>query len=210
MKLPRFIEKPLNAVRIVQGKLELGFRARNFYLSNSARVRFGVRERKISNIFENVARSVHAGSKRIILVYPPKASNVNTAYGEAVSLALVHRKREAHSAVQALSHPVYGGQFEEKIKQLRVFALEKLKGIKGIAIKKINDQASHIITLKVGSRERTKQIVDELKGRGVDIFHNMDWSIIEPKTPLLRISIGAKTSRKELEKFVKELGKIVR
>lgn len=96
VKLPRVFAKSVEVARRIKANLpEYGFRARNFYLSNSARVRFGVRPRPISSIVEKVGSAIHNGSKKLLLVYPPKASNVSTAYGEAVSLALVHRKREA-------------------------------------------------------------------------------------------------------------------
>ncbi|MBI4044095.1 MAG: radical SAM protein [Candidatus Diapherotrites archaeon] len=90
----------MNSVRRLRSNVarnlpETGYRLKNFYLSNSARLRFGVRPRPIPDVLENVARSMHGGSKKILLVYPPKASNVSTAYGEAISLALIHRKREA-------------------------------------------------------------------------------------------------------------------
>lgn len=113
--------------------------------------------------------------------------------------------REAHSAIQAISHPVFEKDFETRIKNMREIAMEKLIGIKGVSIRRVKDQAPHIITLRVGNSQRTKQIVDELRKRGIDVFHNMNWSIIEPKTPLLRVSISAKTSRQEIEKFCREL-----
>lgn len=96
MKLPRFIDRHLKAVRRAKTNLQgLGFRARNAFLSSSARARFGVRARSIPSIFENITKKVQRGSKRILLVYPPKAIKVSTAYGEAIPLALAHRKREA-------------------------------------------------------------------------------------------------------------------
>ena len=117
---------------------------------------------------------------------------------------------EAHSAVQSISHPAFREDFTQRIRNTRQFALEKLKGVKGISIKEFRNQAPQIITVKVGGRARTMQLVEELAKHGVEVFHNMGFSISEPREPLLRISIGAKTSRTEIEKFVKELRAVLR
>ncbi|MEK6942238.1 MAG: hypothetical protein AABW85_05260, partial [archaeon] len=74
---------------------EARFRAKNFFLSKSIGLKLGVKPRPIPAIFENVSCSIRDGPKRILLVYPPKARNVSTAYGEAISLALIHRKKDA-------------------------------------------------------------------------------------------------------------------
>lgn len=116
---------------------------------------------------------------------------------------------EAHSAVQALSHPAYKSP-EEKIKRMRALALEKIRRINGISIIMPKNQAPQILTLRVGNRAKTKKIVEELERKDVEIFHNMDWSIVEPRTPLLRVSIGAKTTPQEIEKFVNELKSVLK
>ncbi|GEM_PF-2705740 len=98
MKLSGFVAKRLNALRRLRSELELSSRVKNFYLASAVKRKFSVRQRSFPDIFADVSRRVQAGSKRILLVYPPKAPNMSTAYGENVSLALIHRKREAELA----------------------------------------------------------------------------------------------------------------
>ncbi|GEM_PF-2383404 len=116
---------------------------------------------------------------------------------------------EAHSAMKAFSHPVFKRNFSERINRMRSLALSKLKGVKGISVQSPPNQAPQIITIKVGNRQKTLETVEKLKKRGVEIFHNLGYSVVEPARPLLRVSIGAKTSRVEIDKFVEELRSIV-
>ncbi|MBI4044096.1 MAG: hypothetical protein HY392_00115 [Candidatus Diapherotrites archaeon] len=118
--------------------------------------------------------------------------------------------REAYSAARAVSHPALGGSFEERIKKMREFALQKLRDLEGVSVRLVKNQAPQIITLRVGNRARTGQVVEALNAQGVEIFHNMNYSIVEPRDPLLRVSISPKTSTKEIEKFIKELHSIIK
>ena len=118
--------------------------------------------------------------------------------------------REAHSAVQRFSDRVYAGDFEEKIRKTRAYALEKIQPIRGVTVRYARGQAPHILTLDVGGRARALEVVEKLKKERVDVFHNMNWSIVEPRIPMVRISISPKTTKSEIDALVAGLKKVLK
>ncbi|MDO8538016.1 MAG: aminotransferase class V-fold PLP-dependent enzyme [archaeon] len=116
--------------------------------------------------------------------------------------------RELFSAVQELSSPEFKKDILHKIKQSRNFLLKELKQIKTIKIASFSNQAPQIVTISVGNISETKRIVEELEKQGIEVSHNLDWSITEPEIPLIRIAITVKTTKEELKEFAKVLKKI--
>jgi 7-keto-8-aminopelargonate synthetase-like enzyme len=69
--------------------------------------------------------------------------------------------------------------------------------------------APQIITLAVGSAQKTRQAVATLGKSGVVVSHNLDYSISSPTRPLIRVSIGAATTQEEIRRLVLALKRML-
>ena len=136
-------------------------------------------------------------------------SKLRKLMGES-SFSAEEMHSELVSTVSALRHPSISSFDFTPIKQMRAYALQKLKDVNGVEVFRVNNQAAHILTLKVKSAEETRRIVSELERRKVHVFHNLDWSEHQPQDALLRVSLSVKTKKEEIDHLVRELKEVTR
>lgn len=117
---------------------------------------------------------------------------------------------ELVSTAVALRHSSISSFDFTPIKQMRTYALQKLKDVNGVEVFRVNNQAAHILTLKVKSADEARRIVSELGRRKVHVFHNLDWSEHKPEDALLRVSLGVKTTKKEIDHLASALKEVTR
>lgn len=117
--------------------------------------------------------------------------------------------QEAASAVERLSHPRFDARTAHRIRSMRRFALGLLRDVKTVRVVSPKNQAPQIITLAVGSAQKTRQAVATLGKSGVVVSHNLDYSISSPTRPLIRVSIGAATTQEEIRRLVLALKRML-
>lgn len=91
------------------------------------------------------------------------------------------------------------------VKKLRQKLLEGLKEIKGIKIAIPASQINHMVTISAGGRKRTQSVVARLRGKEIIVSGNFNYSVAEPKTPLIRIGLTFETTTKYIEQFLDKL-----
>lgn len=109
------------------------------------------------------------------------------------SVDIVIYKKELYSTNESLSS-FAGTNFESYIQEMRAYAVGRFSEA-GLSeyIFDIKDQAPHIITLSVGDETITESFVESLESQyGISVSHNMGFSLVEPKVPLVRISISVR------------------
>ena len=96
--------------------------------------------------------------------------------------------------------------YESYINDLRRYFVDSVNdhGLQDL-IYKIDNQVPHIVTLHVGDKIFAKKIVSDLGNRNMFVSENTDYSIIEPRVPLIRFSISVHTKREEIDEFVRVL-----
>lgn len=117
---------------------------------------------------------------------------------------------EIHATHAALQYPALKRFDFSKIRATRAYALRKLRGVEGVEVFKVKNQAAHMLMLKVDSPAEVRRIVSELEKRRVHVFHNLDWSEHNFDDALLRVSLSVKTTKKEVDHLVRELKEVVR
>ncbi len=94
--------------------------------------------------------------------------------------------------------------FEKHIHDLRLYLVEqfKLNGLEKY-IYEVPHQVNHIITLSVGDRDLTADVVKKLLDQyKISVSDNMGYSIVEPGIPLIRISLSISNSKKDIDTLV--------
>lgn len=91
--------------------------------------------------------------------------------------------------------------YERKIRHLRCEA-EELFLRHGLPLAKFPGQVDHIATIETRSAALARSMQRALGEVGVNVFHNLDYSIAAPEVPCLRISLSARSRASDLERFV--------
>jgi selenocysteine lyase/cysteine desulfurase len=112
-------------------------------------------------------------------------------------------KKELHSTNESLSSFV-GVDFESHIQVMREYLIESfLKARLSEYIYVVKDQAPHIVTLSVGDRTITESFVKSLeKEHNISVSHNMNFSLVEPRVPLVRVSISVRCTKEYIDTLV--------
>jgi hypothetical protein len=112
-------------------------------------------------------------------------------------------KKELYSTNESLNGFV-GIDFGSHIQEMRGYLIESfLKSGLSEYIYYVKDQASHIVTISVGDRTITESFVESLeKQHNISVSHNMDFSIVEPMIPLVRVSISIRCTKGYIDAFV--------
>jgi len=112
-------------------------------------------------------------------------------------------KKELYSTNESLSS-FAGTDFESHIQEMRAYARGRFSET-GLSeyVYDIKDQAPHIMTLSVGDKTITESFVESLESRyGISVSHNMGFSLVEPKVPLVRISISVRCAKEYVDALV--------
>ena len=119
-------------------------------------------------------------------------------------------KKELYSANEALKDFV-GVDFESYIKDMRACLLEKISEEKHSSyVYDVKDQASHIVTLRVGDKSFTKSFVESLeKLYNISVSHNMNFSLVEPEIPLVRVSVSIRCTKEYIDALVLACGAVL-
>ncbi len=111
-----------------------------------------------------------------------------------------HYAKELFSALQSLQTPAFQDDYPSRIRTLKQWVEQEFSTISGIEVITAENQVPHILTLYVGTREQTREMVTQLRKRfGIIVFHNLDYSLVEPEIPCVRVSISARASKNDLE-----------
>lgn len=119
------------------------------------------------------------------------------------SIDLGAYSKEIYSTNQSLDE-FTGVDFESHIQNMRVYLLDEFsKSGLSMYVYGMQDQAPHLITLFVGDKSATELFVESIEKKySMVVSHNMFYSIIEPKTPLVRISISARCTKENIDILV--------
>lgn len=112
-------------------------------------------------------------------------------------------KKELYSTNESLKDFV-GVDFESHIQEMRRYMIDKFSEAK-IAeyIYEVKDQVPHIVTLSVGDKSVTESFVESLeKQHNISVSHNMNFSLVEPKVPLVRVSISVRCTKEDIDALV--------
>ncbi len=108
--------------------------------------------------------------------------------------------RELYSARQEILNIL--PNYELHIQKLKDYAVSECKK-KRIPVLVPESQVSHFLTVQVESETDAEAIVQQMKSRGIYISHNLHYSVVEPAIPLIRISLSAHTTQKDIDAFIK-------
>lgn len=94
--------------------------------------------------------------------------------------------------------------FESHIKEMRKYMIERFsKARLSEYVHEVKDQVPHIVTLYVGDKPFTESFVESLeKFHNIFISHNMNFSLVEPKISLVRVSISIRCTKEYINALV--------